>query len=314
MELATARASIVQVCVCASVTKPLRSQCDFLPNPNLASASPLFFCFQKKCKLNSQKPVQGAAVSKISCSLLNVENEINDEACELVSGVEVSLGDDDDNMSAYLLKAVKNNNGTGLLLLSDIFGFEDSSTRDFAYRVACNGYNILVPDLFRGNPWTKDQPKSAFEQWIASQDPERIAKDITTWTKWLVDEFIAAGISRKLGIIGFCFGGGKVLEVLAQDQGAYFGTGISFYGTRMDPLAASDVKVPVLFILGDNDPLCAVSEIENIEKKIDRGSKVVIFPGRGQGFVHRPASLEEDEDAEQAFVIMKDWLHDHLMV
>lgn len=168
--------------------------------------------------------------------------------------------------------------------------------------------------MFRGNPWTKDQPKTAFEQWIASQDPERIAKDITAWTKWLVDEFVAAGISKKLGIIGFCYGGGKVLDVLAQDQGAYFGTGISFYGTRMDPLAASDVKVPVLFILGDNDPLCAVSEIENIEKKIDRGSKVVIFPGRGHGFVHRPASLEEDEDAEQAFVIMKDWLHDHLMV
>ncbi|BAS94145.1 Os05g0429500, partial [Oryza sativa Japonica Group] len=41
---------------------------------------------------------------------------------------------------AYLLKAVKNNNGTGVLLLSDVFGFEDSATRDFAYRVACHGY------------------------------------------------------------------------------------------------------------------------------------------------------------------------------
>ncbi|KAJ1389204.1 Dienelactone hydrolase [Sesbania bispinosa] len=271
-------------------------------------------CFQKKCKLNLEKSVQDAANRKISCSVLNVENGINDEACELVSGVELSLGEDDDNIRAYLFKAVKNNNGTGLLLLSDIFGFEDSFTRDFAYRVACNGYNILVPDLFRGNPWTKDQPKTEFEQWIARQNPERIAKDISTWTKWLVDEFMAAGISKKLGIIGFCFGGGRVLEVLAQDQGACFGTGISFYGTRMDPLVASQIKAPVLFILGDNDPLCAVSETENIQKKIDKGSKVVIFPGRGHGFAHRPASPEEDEDAEQAFVIMRDWLYNHLLV
>ena len=82
----------------------------------------------------------------------------------------------------------------------------------------------------------------------------------------------------------------------------------------MDPQAASDIKAPVLFILGDNDPLCAVSEIENIQRKIVRGSKVVIFPGRGHGFAHRPGSPEEDVDAEQAFVIMKDWLYDNLVV
>lgn len=75
-----------------------------------------------------------------------MEDGIDDEACELVNGVELSIGEDDDNIRAYLFKAVKNNNGTGLLLLSDVFGFEDSFTRDFAYRVACNGYKY-VPHL-----------------------------------------------------------------------------------------------------------------------------------------------------------------------
>jgi len=153
-----------------------------------------------------------------------------------------------------------------------------------------------------------------FEQWIGRQKPERIAEDISRWTKWLVDEFMAAGISKKLGIIGFCFGGGQVLKVLAKDHGSCFGAGISFYGTRMDPLAASDIKAPVLFILGDNDPLCVISEIENIQNKIGEHSKVVVFPGRGHGFAHRPGSPEEDVDAEQAYVIMRDWLYDHLLV
>jgi len=103
-------------------------------------------CFQKKCDLSLPRPAQDAADSKISCSLLNVQDGIDDEACELVSGVELSIGEGDDNIRAYLFKAVKNNNGTGLLLLSDVFGFEDSFTRDFAYRVACNGYKY-VPQL-----------------------------------------------------------------------------------------------------------------------------------------------------------------------
>lgn len=77
---------------------------------------------------------------KVSCSLLGVENDVNDEACELVNGTEIMIGEGDDSFSAYLFKAVKNNNGIGIILLSDIFGFEDTSTRDFAYRVACNGY------------------------------------------------------------------------------------------------------------------------------------------------------------------------------
>lgn len=68
---------------------------------------------------------------------VNVQvDDDEEETCELVNRTEVSI----DGVEAHLLTAVKNNNGTGLLLLSDVFGFQDSSTSDFAYRVACNGY------------------------------------------------------------------------------------------------------------------------------------------------------------------------------
>lgn len=73
-----------------------------------------------------------------------VKDDVDDEACELVNGVELIIGEDQDSVQAYLLKAVKNNNGTGVLLLSDVMGFEDPSTRDFAYRVACNGYKYVL--------------------------------------------------------------------------------------------------------------------------------------------------------------------------
>ncbi|CAK7344785.1 unnamed protein product [Dovyalis caffra] len=268
----------------------------------------------RKCSFNPWRSCRGNTACRVSSSLLKVEDDVDDEACELVSGLELSVGEGDDSINAYLLKAVKNNNGTGVLLLSDIFGFEDPSTRDFAYRVACNGYNVLVPDLFRGDPWTKDRPMATLEQWIAEQKPERVGKDIDASAKWMIDEFLAAGISKKLGIIGFCFGGGRVIDVLSRDQGAYFGVGVSFYGTRMDPSLASNIKVPVLFISGDNDRLCTVGILKDVEKSIGQGSKVVIFEGRGHGFAHRPNSPEEDTDAEEAFAIVRNWLHDGLVV
>lgn len=145
------------------------------------------------------------------------------------------------------------------------------------------------------------------------QDIQRIAEDIGRATKWLVDEFSAAGISRKLGIMGFGYGGGQVIDVLARDQGAYFSIGASFYGTKVDTSLASKVKVPVLLISGDNDPLCPVSVMKDLEKGMGEGSKLVIFGGRGHGFVHKPGSPEEDEDAEHAFLMLRNWLHDGLV-
>ncbi|CAN0890103.1 Carboxymethylenebutenolidase homolog [Linum grandiflorum] len=270
---------------------------------------------QSKCKWTGT----GRAISR---GLVDTEDNLRtEEACELVNGVEISIGEqgddgEDTTINAYLCTAVKNNNGTGIILLSDIFGFQDSATRDFAYRVACNGYNVLVPDLYRGDPWSNDRPSDNLQDWIANQHPDRIAKDIATSAKWMSDEFLAAGISKKLGLIGFCYGGGRVVEVLSKDQGNRFGIGISFYGTRIDTSLVRKLSVPVLFVSGDSDPLCSLSVLKEIESSIgeDSKSKVVIFEGRGHGFAHRPSSAEEDEDAEEAFVMLRSWLNDGLVV
>ena len=154
---------------------------------------------------------------------------------------------------------------------------------------------------------------SLFEPWLATHT-ETALKSIATSRKWMVDEFLAAGISKKLGIIGFCFGGGKLVEVLANDHEGYFGLGVSFYGTRIEPSAAARVAVPILYITGDEDPLCPVAVVEDIERNNVGGSKVVVFKGRGHGFVHRPGSAEDDKDAEEAFMIMRNWLQNGLVV
>ncbi|KAL6010676.1 hypothetical protein ACLOJK_001114 [Asimina triloba] len=264
--------------------------------------------YLKTCSYNSRN-----TSSKVRCSQVKLEDGIDDETCELVRGTEVILGEGSDSIRAYLLKAVKNNNETGVLLLSDVCGFEDSSTRDFAYLVACSGYNVLVPDLFRGEPWSKDRPRTEFESWITQRSPEQVSKDIATSAKWMADEFIAAGISKKLGIIGFCYGGGRLIETVARDEEGCFGSAVCFYGTRIDTSLAANVKIPVLFVAGDEDPLCPINLLRDMEKNI-RGSKVAIYKGRGHGFAHRPGSPEEDEDAEDAFTLMKNWLHDGLLV
>ncbi|CAL5409207.1 unnamed protein product [Camellia sinensis] len=95
--------------------------------------------------------------------------------------------------------------------------------------------------------------------------------------KWMMDEFVAAGISKKLGIIGFCFGGGQLIDALTQDGGACFGIGGSFYGTRIDPSVVANIKVPVLFIVGDNDPSCLEHSVAAFTRVLDEASVVLLF-------------------------------------
>ncbi|KAL5715748.1 carboxymethylenebutenolidase [Ranunculus cassubicifolius] len=167
-----------------------------------------------------------------------------------------------------------------------------------------------LPDLFRGNPWTRgDQSSSEFEEWVSNLPSERVVKDVKVSAKWMMDEFLAAGISKKLGLIGFGFGGGRLIDVLSQDT--CFSTAVCFYGTQM-PTSLDDIKVPVLFISGDSDPLCPIQTLKKYEEGIGKGSRLVVFKGQGHAFAHMPDSPEADQVAEEAFVITRNWLHDGL--
>ena len=172
--------------------------------------------------------------------------------------------------------------------------------------------SILVPDLFRGNPWKASRPVTDFGPWAAAHPRERIASDIVRSSEWLEEEFIAAGVSKKLGIIGFGFGARHLIETLARDKPSRFGTGICFYGTDMDTSQAQNISVPVLFISGDSDTHCPPNTVQDMAKRI-HGAKALVYADRGHGFAHRPESQEEDDDAEDAFAAARTWLHDFLV-
>ncbi|KAL4325477.1 hypothetical protein GQ457_11G011300 [Hibiscus cannabinus] len=226
-------------------------------------------CVLRKCNLKRQVSVGKNRAERVWCSA------VEDEACELVNGVELSIGEGDDNIQAYLFKAVKNNNRAGVLLLSYVFDFKIQPQEILHTDLPA----MVTMSLFQTYFAVILGQRAGRKQWLANQDPRRVANDIATSTKWMVDEFVAAGFSKKLGIIGFCFGGGQVMDVLAADLGE------------------------------TDDPLCRVSVLSEFEKFVGKVSRVVIFKGRGHAFAHRPGSVEEDEDAEQAFTLMRNWLH-----
>ncbi len=61
-----------------------------------------------------------------------------------------------------------------VVLLTDVFGWDDSFSRNAADEIAeiCDAI-VVVPDMFRKRPWTQEQPEDEYEAWRDSHDPVR---------------------------------------------------------------------------------------------------------------------------------------------
>ncbi|CAM9152380.1 unnamed protein product [Choristocarpus tenellus] len=202
-----------------------------------------------------------------------------------------------------------------VVILSDVYGWEDPRMRSAVDKVAdvCNVV-ALLPDMFRGRPWDPQRSDDEYEDWRASHDPETISSDIRACVNFARTEFSPS----SLGLVGFCFGGGKALEEAAKGLVKPDAVAV-FYPTRYN-LSAIVPKLccPLAAFFAEKDVLDGASEEDAIALKeaLDENEKVPdfmvrIFKGQHHGFAHRPQK-EDREDAEDAMLLATSWLEAYL--
>ncbi|KAL7455212.1 hypothetical protein ACHAWC_006781 [Mediolabrus comicus] len=127
----------------------------------------------------------------------------------------------------------------GVLLLSDVYGPFTDNTQALADKIAfeCQPVVVLVPDLFRGDPWTmnptvdetsttslveRNEKGKSYEEWRASHPERRVDVDIRAAAAVLRERYAVSSIA----VWGTCYGGGRALEAAA---GWYAGGPSSYY-------------------------------------------------------------------------------------
>jgi dienelactone hydrolase len=127
----------------------------------------------------------------------------------------------------------------GVLLLSDVYGPFTDDTQALADKIAfeCQPVVVLVPDLFRGKPWTTDpvvdeatygdglernEEGKTYEEWRAMHPERRVDVDIRAAAAVLRERYAVSSIA----VWGTCYGGGRALEAAA---GWYDGGASSYY-------------------------------------------------------------------------------------
>lgn len=211
------------------------------------------------------------------------------------------------------IKARQGSTKKGIVLLSDIFGISTDHTHSQAENLSAQGWTCLVPDLFAGNPHPfplstySDLEREAWRSRYAY--PYDRAIDVArTCTEYLREE---EG-TPIVGMVGYCYGGGRLVDVLASDVGGMISAGVAFYGTRINPELVGEMGAPAMLIFGEKDPLVEPSLVEKIrEKMVKEKGEVIVFKDRGHGFVHMPNEGDAD-DSQRALEMSYSFLNSRM--
>ncbi len=111
----------------------------------------------------------------------------------------------------YIATAVNGADPTpGIIVLQEWWGLVDQIKRT-CDRFAGAGFTALAPDLYDGATVPLDEPDEAGKQMMALK-MDAVAKDLSG----AVDELVRRTGRSRVGVIGFCMGGGLALVLATQ--------------------------------------------------------------------------------------------------
>jgi len=152
---------------------------------------------------------------------------------------------------------------------------------DVARRAAVDGFLALAPDgLFPvgGYPGNDDDGREL----QAKLDQAKLRTDMLNSAKFLKAHQLSSG---KLGVTGFCWGGGTT-NFLAATMGADVKAAAPYYGAAPAITAVPQIKAPLLIHLAENDERinAMYPEFEKALKEINAPYEKYIYPGTQHGF------------------------------
>src|SRR5687767_4520495 len=151
------------------------------------------------------------------------------------------------SIKGYLARPAKGKKFPAVLVIHENRGL-NPYIEDVARRVAKAGYMAFAPDGLTsvgGYPGDDQKGAVAFRQ----VDGKKMTEDFVASAKWLKAR---PDSTRKLGAVGFCFGGGMVNQ-LAVRLGDELDAGVAFYGRQAGVDDVPKIAAPLLFNYAGND-------------------------------------------------------------
>jgi carboxymethylenebutenolidase len=158
--------------------------------------------------------------------------------------------------------------------------------QDVARRMALEGFLAVAPDMLSpigGTPKDRDVARDK----LRKMDKKEIARNMVTVSKYARGHARSTG---KVGVVGFCWGGGQSLSLAVNDPAV--NAAVGYYGNPPKK-KLSRINAPILLNYAEKDPKRTkrVKPFVAALKKMGKAHKLYFYPGTKHAFNNdaRPA-------------------------
>jgi carboxymethylenebutenolidase len=198
----------------------------------------------------------------------------------------------------------------GVLVIHENKGLNDW-VRSVAGRLAGAGYSALAIDLLseEGGTGTFQDPAQATAA-LAKAPPDRFTEDLNS----SVAELQLRAPGQRIGVVGFCFGGGLVWQLLSSG-GLRISAAVPFYGPLPDDPDFAGSKAAVLAIYAALDS--RVTRSQNAAKAaLERAglvNDIIVEPNADHAFFNDTGPRYNAAAATDAWQRLLDWFGRYLV-
>lgn len=190
------------------------------------------------------------------------------------------------NLKGYLAaKPAGGGNRPGIVVLHDITGMNDDA-RVYADRFSTAGYTAVAPDLYSRGKCAIQCIRSVLRQLEAGSGAA--FDDIEASRQFLLSQVDSSG---KVGVVGFCMGGGFALLAAVKD----FDASAPYYPyVNTDRYGALEGACPVVASFGAKDAFLGSGRAAKLESTLtayDVPHDVKQYPEVGHSFANRPPTI-----------------------
>jgi carboxymethylenebutenolidase len=180
---------------------------------------------------------------------------------------------------------------------------------DVARRLALAKFIAFAPDGLTsvgGYPGSDEKGAAAFR----TVDGKKMTEDFVAAARWLKAR---PDSTRKLGAVGFCFGGGMVNQ-LAVRLGADLNAGVAFYGRQAGADDVPKISAPLLLHYAGNDQgvNAGIANYEAALKANKKKYQLHMYEGKQHGFHNDTTPRYDEAAAKLAWARTLEWFNKYL--
>ncbi|KAI7557383.1 hypothetical protein KC343_g16469 [Hortaea werneckii] len=195
-------------------------------------------------------------------------------------------------VSTYFSYPESKSTENAILILPDVIGHQFINAQLIADQFAANGYFVVMPDLFEGDPVPLNPPEGFdLMAWLGKGGPEGKGHgtgQVDPIVETVIKEMKGSMGVKKIGSVGYCFGAKYVARFGAKGKG--IDVGCMAHPSFVDAEELKAMVAPLSIAAAETDAIYPAEkrrESEDILKDMDLPYQMTLYSDVVHGFAVR---------------------------